>query len=452
MNQNEILHFISSLNQEYIGPLLAVVLLGTGLFFTFRLGFVQRHFFYAIRLLFQQNNSSSASKKEGMSPFQALTTAIASQIGTGNIVGVSTALMAGGPGAIFWLWISSLVGMSTNFAEAVLGQLYKGEKDGHVIGGPVYYILNGLGSKVLAGIFSVFLILALGITGIMVQANSIVNAINCVTPTDINELYIGMVLMVIVGLVLAGGITRIASFAERIVPFMALLFVLGSIVFVGMHASQLPDVFTDIFHYAFTPYAPAGGLLGASVMATIRYGVSRGLFSNEAGLGSTPHAHAIAKVKHPYEQALVALIGIGVNILICTLTALVILMSGVIESYPSAQGVAISQYAYCSAFGDFGDYFIAISLFFFAFTTIISWYFFAAQNVRYLFGERLVWPYRFVVMAVVLVASVLQVNLVWELADTFNFFLIIPNIIALIFLSPQVVKEVKAMRDNMKKK
>lgn len=449
MNQNEILEFFSVLNRDYIGPLLAIILLGTGLFYTFRLSFVQRYFFRAFRLLFR-GSAGKASRKEGMSPFQALATSIASQVGTGNIVGVATALMAGGPGAIFWLWISTLVGMPTNFAEAILGQLYKSEKDGHVVGGPAYYIHNGVGSKWMAGIFSVFFILALGITGIMVQANSIVDATSRVMPMEVNKMYIGLVLAVLVGLVLAGGITRIASFAEKIVPFMASLFIIGSLIFIGVHAGKLGGVFGDIFHYAFSPWAPAGGVLGATVMSTIRYGVSRGLFSNEAGLGSTPHAHAIAKVKHPYEQGLVALIGMAVDLLICTLTALVILASGVIEVHPEAQGAAIFQLPFSSTFGVTGDIFIAISLFFFAFSTIVGWYFFAAQNVRYLFGERLVWPYRFVVVAVILIASVAQVNLVWELADTFNFFLIIPNVIALLILSRQVCKEKNEMLKRMK--
>jgi AGCS family alanine or glycine:cation symporter len=448
MTQDGLLEFFSVLNRDYIGPLLAVILLGTGLFFTFQLRFVQRHFFQAFKHLFSGNNGK-ASKKDGMSPFQALTTAVASQVGTGNIVGVSTALMAGGPGAIFWLWISTIVGMSTNYAEAVLGQLYKSERDGHVVGGPAYYIRNGLGSKALAAVFSIFLILALGATGIMVQANSIISATERIMPEGFNTLYIGIGLAVLVGLVLAGGITRIAMFAERIVPFMAVLFITGSLIFICSNMASLPGVIGEIFQCAFSPWAPVGGALGATVMASVRYGVSRGLFSNEAGLGSTPHAHAIAKVKNPYEQGLVALIGIGVDLVVCTLTALVILLSGVIIENPEAQGVAIPQLAFNSTFGTAGDYFIAIALFFFAFSTIVGWYFFAAQNVRYLFGERLIWPYRILVLLVILVASVVQVNLVWELADTFNFFLVIPNVIALLFLAPKVVAEVKKMRTEM---
>lgn len=450
MKQAELLEQISTLNADYIGPILALLLLGTGLFFTFRLGFVPRYVWYGLRRLFGKDGSGKANKHDGMSPFQALATSIAAQVGTGNIVGVSTALVAGGPGALFWLWVSSLVGMSTNFAEAILGQLYKTSKDGHVVGGPAYYIRNGLGSKVLAGIFAIFLILALGVMGIMVQANSIVDALANVAPDNINKFYIGGALAILVVSVLSGGITRIASFAEKVVPFMAGIFLLGCFIFIGYHISNLPSVLGEVFRYAFTSWAPVGGVLGATVISAMRYGVSRGLFSNEAGLGSTPHAHAIARVSNPYEQGLVALIGICVDILVCTATALVILLSGVLTSHPELQGVAISQFAFNSLFGHAGNLFIAIALLFFAFSTIIGWYFFAAQNVRYLFGERMVWPYRIVVMAVTFIASVLQVKLVWELADTFNFFLVIPNVIALIYLSNKVKAEVSKMKNQMK--
>jgi AGCS family alanine or glycine:cation symporter len=450
MNQGEILEFFTVLNRDYIGPLLAIILLGTGLFYTFHLRFVQRHYLQSFKMLFK-GKGGKASNKDGMSSFQALTTSIASQVGTGNIVGVATAIIAGGPGAIFWLWVTSILGMSTNFAEAVLGQLYRTEKDGHAIGGPAYYIRNGLGSKTLAGIFSIFLILALGATGIMVQANSIVNASVRILPEGFNTFYIGIALAIIVGLVLMGGVTRIATFAEKVVPFMALIFMIGSFIFIGAHISDLPTVLYEIVKYAFTPWAPVGGVLGATVMASIRFGVSRGLFSNEAGLGSTPHAHAIAKVKHPYEQGLVSLIGISVDIVICTLTGLVILLSGVLTTNPTVQGVELPQMAFSSTFGVAGNYFIAASLFFFAFTTIVGWYFFAAQNVRYMFGEKFIWPYCIIVLMVILVASVVQVNLVWELADTFNFFLVVPNVIALIYLAPKVKKEVQFMRRDLRK-
>lgn len=452
MPQEKLLELIGSFNQTYVGPLLAILLLGTGLYYTVRLGFIQQFLWVALKRIFSRRDNTKASRSQGMTSFQALSTSIASQVGTGNIVGVSTALIAGGPGALFWLWISSMVGMSTNFAEAVLGQLYKTQKDGHAIGGPAYYIRNGVGSPFLAGVFAIFSVVALGLMGTLVQSNSIVDAASSILPQGVNKIYIGLGLSALVMLVLAGGVTRIASFAERVVPVMAGIFFLVSLVFIVLHAERLPQVVADVFAYAFTPWAPAGGVLGATVMSTIRYGVSRGLFSNEAGLGSTPHAHAIAQVKNPYDQGLVALTGIAVDIVVCTLTALVVLLSGVIETHPELQGVAIPQLAFSNTFGYGGTLFFAVALLFFAFTTIIGWYFFAAQNVRYLFGERLIWPFRIVVGTMVVLAAVLQVNLVWELADTCNFFLVIPNLIALIFLSPKVVEQARLLRRDVRGK
>ncbi|MGI6222622.1 MAG: alanine/glycine:cation symporter family protein [Prevotella sp.] len=449
MNQSFLYDFVKSLNSEFIGPALVFILLGAGLFFTIRLKFIPRFYFSAIRMLFAKNKGhEKATKQNGMSPIQALSTAIASQVGTGNIVGVAMALLMGGPGALFWLWASALLGMSTNFAEAILGQLYKTRTaDGHIVGGPAFYIHQGLHSKWLARIFSVFFIMALGMIGIMVQANSISDAITSIFPNTINPIYVGIVLTIFVGLVLSGGITRIASFTESIVPLMAGIFILGSIVFICMRIDKLGFVLEEVFRYAFTPKAGVGGAVGISVMSAVRYGVSRGLFSNEAGLGTTPHAHAIAKVNNCYEQGLIAIIGIGVDLTICTLTGLVLLLSGVLDSGNNLVGIRIMQSAFDSGFGVAGNYFIAISLFFFAMSTIVGWYFFAAQNVRYLFGERPIIAYRIIVMILVVVASVVKVELVWELADTFNFFIVVPNIIALIWLSPKVVAE----RDKMKK-
>lgn len=368
-------------------------------------------------------------------------------MGTGNIVGVAMALLMGGPGALFWMWVSAILGMSTNFAEAILGQLYKTTTpDGHIVGGPSYYIQNGLRCKWLAYVFAIFFILALGMIGIMVQANSISSAMAAILPSHIDALWTGIFLAVFVGLVLSGGITRIASFAEKVVPLMAGLFIASSLVFIFLHIGSLLPVFGDIFKDAFTANAGVGGAVGYSVMRAIRYGVSRGLFSNEAGLGTTPHAHAIAKVHNSYEQGMMAIVGISVDLVICTLTGLVLLMSGVIQPNTSLVGIQLMQNAYYSSFGDVGTFFVAISLFFFAMSTIVGWYFFAAQNVRYLFGEKPIKAYRVLVMLLVVVASVVEVPLIWELADTFNFFIVIPNIIALVYLAPKVVAE----KDHMK--
>ncbi|WP_329904641.1 sodium:alanine symporter family protein [Porphyromonas pogonae] len=453
MTQHELLSFVSSINQNFIGPVLSTLLLCTGIYYTIRLGFIQRYLKHAIVSLIRRNKKNEkASDSDGMTPFQALTTAIASQVGTGNIVGVSTALVAGGPGALFWMWVSAIIGMSTNFAEAVLGQLYKTQKEGHILGGPAYYMRNGMKSKLLAGIFSVFFIIALGMIAIMLQSNSITDAVYNVMPLPNLKIYVGIFLAIIVGSVLTGGISRIASIAERIVPFMASIFIIGCLIFIGAHIKLLPGVISDIFYYAFTPRASTGGVIGITLITTIRYGVNRGLTSNEAGLGSTPHAHAIAKVKNPYDQGLVALIGIAVDLLICTFTALVILLSGVLESHPEAAGVAVSQHAFNSYFGNMGNIFIAVALFLFAFSTIIGCYFFGVQNVRYLFGEKGVWPYNILVLGLILLASMTHVTLLWEISDTFNLFIVTPNVIALIFLSPQVVKEVKKLKYSLSKK
>lgn len=453
MNQDVIYNVVKGINTDYIGPALVFILLGAGIFFTIRLKFVPRYYLRTIKKLFTNpKDNSKASKATGMSPMQALSTAIASQVGTGNIVGVAMAILMGGPGALFWLWASALLGMSTNFAEAILGQLYKDKTaDGHIVGGPAYYIHKGLHSQFLARLFSIFFILALGMIGIMVQANSISSSIVSIFPDAINPLWVGVVLAVFVGLILSGGITRIATFSENVVPLMAGLFVLGCLIFIALHITSLAAVLADVFRYAFTPKAGVGGAVGIAMMTAVRYGVSRGLFSNEAGLGTTPHAHAIAKVHNSYEQGMMAIVGISVDLLVCTLTGLVLLLSGILDNPTNLVGIQLMQGAFNSSFGILGNWFIAISLFFFAMSTIVGWYFFAAQNVRYLFGERPIWAYRILVMGLVVLASVVEVPLIWELADTFNFFIVIPNVIAILWLSPKVVEEVKRMREEVKR-
>ena len=446
MNQDVIYQFVKHLNSEFIGPILAVVLLGAGIFFTIRLKFIPRYTWHAFRNILKSSKGGKASVESGMSPLQALSTSIASQVGTGNIVGVAMALLVGGPGSIFWMWVSALFGMSTIFSEAILGQLFKTHTaEGNLVGGPAFYIHEGLHTKWLARLFSFCFILAMGMIGVMVQANSISAAFLSVIPQGVSPLFIGVPLAIFVFAMICGGVTRIAAFAEKVVPLMAGLFIFGSITFICLHLGEVLPAFGDIFKCAFTAQAGVGGAIGTSVMSAIRYGVSRGLFSNEAGLGTTPHAHAIAKVKNPYEQGMTAIIGVFVTIVICTLTGLVILVSGVIPANPDLVGIQLMQRAFMDTFGQTGNWIIAISIFFFALSTIIGWDFFAAQNVRYLFGEKPILAYRILVMLLVIVASVIEVPLIWELADTFNFFIVIPNVIALLYLS----KKVKAERDRM---
>lgn len=262
MNQDVIYNVVKGINTDYIGPALVFILLGAGIFFTIRLKFVPRYYLRTIKKLFTNpKDNSKATKASGMSPMQALSTAIASQVGTGNIVGVAMAILMGGPGALFWLWASALLGMSTNFAEAILGQIYKDKTaDGHIVGGPAYYIHKGLHSQFLARLFSIFFILALGMIGIMVQANSISSSIVSIFPDSVNPLWVGVALAVFVGLILSGGITRIATFSENVVPLMAGLFMLGCIIFIALHITSLAAVLADVFRYAFTPKAGVGAL------------------------------------------------------------------------------------------------------------------------------------------------------------------------------------------------
>lgn len=441
-SQHALLSFVKELNNTYFGPLLIVLLLGAGLYFTIRLCFIQKFVFKGISKTFKGiNKHGKASRKEGISPFQALATAVAAQLGTGNIIGISTAIVAGGPGAIFWLWISIVLGMATNYSEAVLAQLYRTKtSDGHVIGGPAYYIRNGLKSKLLANVFAVVAVIALGFMGTLVQTNSITLTVTNVLP--VNGIYVGIGVAILVGIILIGGITRIASFSARIVPVMASVYFMAGFVLIIMNYQNIVPAFQSIFASAFSTSSVAGGALGFTVMQAIRYGVSRGLFSNEAGLGTTPHAHAVAKVKQPYEQGLTAMVGVMTNFVICTLSALIVLVAGPSLDVATANAV---QTSFQMAFGYAGSIFIAVTLFFFSLTTIVGWYFFAAQNLRFLSGERLVKPFQVVVILFVVLGSILQVELVWELMDTFNVLLVVPNVIALLYLSPKIVEQTRLM-------
>ena len=417
--------------------LLILVLCGSGIYLSIRLRFVQvRKFPYAMRQLFSQISLSGKKAGErGMSSFQALATAVAAQVGTGNLVGAATAILAGGPGAVFWMWVSAFFGMATIFQEATLAITCKQMKDGEVVGGPVYYIrraFRGRLGAVLAVCFSVFLIIALGFMGNMVQSNSISSAFENVF--GIPPVVVGIAVALLTGAVVFGGIRRIASFTEKIVPLMAVLYILGSLVVVVYNAPAIPGTFYAIFKGAFAPRAVMGGIFGATVKQAIRYGVARGLFSNEAGMGSTPHAHALAKVDHPCQQGMIAMMGVFFDtFVILTLTALVLLTSPVLGN--GQEGIALVQSAFESVFGAFGGVFIAICLFFFAFSTIIGWYFFGQANIRYLFGKKAIGVYTALVLVFLVLGAVLKLDLVWNLADLFNGLMVIPNILGLIVLT-----------------
>ncbi|MEK6265832.1 MAG: sodium:alanine symporter family protein [Clostridium sp.] len=445
----DFLSIIKSINGVLWGYLLIFLLCGTGIYFTVTLRFVQvRKFKQSFKKTFGGIKFGSKAGQDGMSSFQALTTSIAAQVGTGNLAGAATAIAAGGPGAIFWMWISAFFGMATIFAEAVLGQKFKETVDGEVTGGPAYYISKGLGSKKLAAFFSVTIIIALGFIGNMVQANSIGAAISSNSNVRI---IVGVIVAALAGMIFIGGVGRIAAFTEKVVPVMAVFYIIGSLVIILTNYVDIGPAFKMIFVGAFNPKAATGGIIGVSVKEAMRYGIARGLFSNEAGMGSTPHAHAVAKVKHPAEQGLVAIVGVFIDtFIILTLTALVILTTGALDG--KTTGIALTQKAFENGMGSFGHLFIAIALFFFAFSTIVAWYFFGEVNVKYLFGKKALNAYRFLVLIFIILGSALKVELVWELADTFNALMVIPNLLALLGLGALVKKSLRNYEDDFEVK
>lgn len=434
---------VLKVNDVLTGSVLIIALVGIGLLFTFKLGFIQIRGFKdgwnrTFGGLFSKKGDAG---KDGMSSFQALATAIAAQVGTGNIAGAATAIAVGGPGAIFWMWISAFLGMSTIFAEAVMAQKFKQvSDDGTVTGGPVYYIrgaFKGTFGKVLAAIFAVLIIFALGFMGNAVQSNSIAASWN--TAFGIPKIAMGIFVAVVSLFVFTGGMKRIAKVTELIVPIMAAFYIVGSLIVIFANVTAIPAAFHDIIVGAFKPAAVAGGAMGATLKLAVQKGVARGLFSNEAGMGSTPHAHAVAKVNHPVEQGFVAMIGVFIDtFVILNLTALVIITTGSRTS--GLTGAQLSQYAFSSLYGKFGEIFIAICMLFFAFSTIIGWYFFGEANIRYLFGAKAVKIYSIIVCICVALGSLQEVDLVWNMADCFNSMMVIPNAIALVALSGLVKK------------
>lgn len=433
------------------GPVLLILLCGTGIYYTFRLKFIQvRRFGEACKLLFGHITFKGGDHKEGeMSPFQALSTAIAAQVGTGNLTGAATALVMGGPGAIFWMWMSAFFGMATIYGEATLAQTYKTTtEDGEVTGGPVYYIqaaFKGTLGKVLATIFAVLIILALGFMGNMVQSNSIGTAFASVFAArgiDFNPVIIGLILAVIAAFIFIGGTKRLAAVVEKVVPFMAIFYIVGSLFVIGMNITEIPNVLKTIVVCAFNPSAAGGAAIGITVQQAVRYGVARGLFSNEAGMGSTPHAHARAAAKNPHEQGLTAMLSVFIDtFIVLNMTVFAILSTGVLNS--GETGIALTQAAFVSEMGGFGDIFVAICLLFFAFSTILGWHFFGSVNVKYLFGEFGVKVYSCLVLVFIVIGSTLKVDLVWELADFFNGMMVFPNLLALLALSGVVVASSK---------
>ena len=456
-----LLPIVQTINTYMSDYVLIFLLVGIGLFYTIRTKFVQvRCFGEGMKRVFGNISLRGGKQKGGLSSFQALATAIAAQVGTGNIVGACGAILVGGPGAIFWMWVIAFFGMATIYAEATLAQETRlVQEDGSVLGGPVYYIkraFKGKFGKFLAGFFAVAITLALGFMGSMVQSNSISEAVSTASSGFIAPWIIGLILAALCAFIFLGGVQRIASVAEKIVPIMAVLYLALGLIVLGINFTKIPATFGMIFKYAFMPQAILGGAFGAGIKAAISQGAKRGLFSNEAGMGSTPHAHAQAKVEKPHDQGVVAMIGVFIDtFVVLTITALVVISTlytgngplataELLEANTAITKANMMQTAMGQVFGaTAGNILIAICLTFFAFTTIISWNFFGKQNVQYLFGKKATVVYSVLAIAFIFLGSLFPNDLVWELADMFNNIMVIPNVIALAVLSGIVVKCVK---------
>lgn len=442
-----VLEIVQKINQYLSDYILVVMLLGAGLYFSFRTRFVQvRCFGEGMKKVFGSISHKSEKQKGGLSSFQALTTAIAAQVGTGNIIGACGAILIGGPGAIFWMWIIAFFGMATIYAEAVLSQETRKENaDGTIYGGPVYYIkeaFKGKFGKILSAFFAVAIILALGFMGCMVQSNSIGET--CSNAFGVPSWIIGLAVSLIAGFIFLGGVNRIAAATEKLVPVMAVLYIVGCMAVLVINIKNLPEAFGMIFRYAFKPDAIIGGSLGVALKQAISQGAKRGLISNEAGMGSTPHAHAMARVEKPHDQGVIAMIGVFIDTyVVLTLTALVVISNlyagGGVLSSGSADGVGksnMAQLAFSSVFGSkAGNIFVAVCLLFFAFSTILSWNLFGKINVSYLFGEKATKLYSLLAVVFIFLGSCLSNELVWELADMLNQLMVLPNVLALIALS-----------------
>ena len=461
--EEALLGIVTTINNYLSNYILIILLLGMGIWFTVRTKAIQfRCFGEGWRRVFGNFSLRGGNQGGGMTSFQALSTAIAAQVGTGNIVGACGAIIVGGPGAIFWMWIIALLGMATNYAEAVMAQKTRVvDEDGTVHGGPVYYIttaFKGNGGKFLAGFFAVAIILALGFMGCMVQSNSIGSTMN--TAFGVPSWVSGVILVLICGFIFLGGVQRLASVTEKVVPVMAAIFLLGGLVILVARIKYVPATFGMIFKYAFQPQAILGGGLGYALKTAISQGAKRGLFSNEAGMGSTPHAHAQANVAHAHDQGVVAMVGVFIDtFVVLTLNALVIICTLYTNDGPLANGYVgavtetlgktnLAQTAFGSVFGvSLGAKFVAVCLFFFAFSTVLSWNLFGKINANYLFGRKnpklCTTIYTLIALVFIFMGTMMSNDLVWELTDMFNNFIVLPNVIALFALTGVVVASLK---------
>lgn len=425
------------------GPYMLVLLVGTGIYFTFRTNFLQvRKFIYTMsNTLMKIFHKDDKALDGDITPFQALATALAATIGTGNIAGVATAIALGGPGAIFWMWVSAFFGMMTKYAEVVLAVHYREKnQEGNWVGGPMYYISNGLNMKWLGIVFSIFGALAAFGIGNMVQSNSVAAAME--SSFNIPPIATGLILAVGAGLVILGGIKRIALVTEKIVPIMAVFYIVGALVILVLNFSGIPTAFGLIFSSAFSPKAAVGGFAGATVMQAMTRGIARGVFSNEAGLGSAPIAHAAARTDHPVRQALWGIFEVFADTLvICTLTALTILSTGVWDS--GITGAALTTEAFNVGLPGSGGIIVAIGILFFAFSTILSWAYYGEKCAEHIFGSKVNKIYRYVWIPLIVVGSIGSLELIWDVADTLNGLMAIPNLVGLLGLSGLVIKLTK---------
>ena len=459
---------VCKINEYLSNYILVFLLVGVGLWYSIKTRFVQvRCFGEGMRRVFGNLTLKGGKQESGMSSFQALATAIAAQVGTGNIVGASGAILTGGPGAIFWMWVIAFFGMATIYAEATLAQKTRiVDPDGTVRGGPVYYIttaFKGGFGKFLAGFFAVAIVLALGFMGCMVQSNSIGSTMN--TAFGIPTWVVGVVLVAICAIIFLGGVQRLASVTEKIVPIMACIFLLGSLVVLVARITYIPATIAMIFKYAFQPQAIIGGGFGYAIKTAISQGAKRGLFSNEAGMGSTPHAHAQANVAKPHDQGVVAMIGVFIDtFVVLTLNALVIISTLYTADGPLAEcGAAaastvltkanLAQTAFGVVFGQkLGAMFVAVCLFFFAFSTVLSWNLFGKINANYLFGKKnsklCSAIYTVIALVFIFLGTVSGSDFVWEVTDMFNNLIVLPNVIALFALTGMVVASMNEMKKD----
>lgn len=440
-----------------------ICIVGVGLYLSCRTGFIQfRKFGFALKSTIGRIFSKGGAKDGAITPFQAVCTALAATVGTGNIAGVAGAIAIGGPGAVFWMWMSALLGMCTKFSEVTLAVHFREvNAEGDYVGGPMYYIKNGLGKKWiwLAYLFAIFGTLTVFGTGNATQVNTITSAINTalinynIVSADnlgTSNLIIGIVICVLVAIILLGGVKRIGAVTEKLVPIMAVLYILLALGVVAMHISYVPGVFKSIFEGAFNPSAVTGGVVG-SIFLSMRKGVSRGIFSNEAGLGTGSIAHATADTDHPVKQGLFGIFEVFADtIVICTLTALVILCSGVGINYGEAAGAELTISGFTSVYGNWVSIFTAIAMCCFAFSTILGWGLYGTRCVEFIFGTKSIKLFMILYSLVAIIGSTVDLGLIWNVADTFNGLMAIPNLLAVFMLAPVVVKLVKDYFDKLR--